>query len=369
MLELNVFGALLALGIFQLSLKFDVSHKAALACWGLFAFTSPIVVYTSQIYPEIVGAGAAVWAMVAYAKFTRCEKTRFLLTASSLLAALPWLSVRYWLVIGPMVAVMTLHLLVTKYASVSALLKGLALTTLPLLFSKLAFCLFYLHWYQTAIPNAGYVLLLRPRPSLFTPNLLPGLPGLLFDRAFGLLATAPVYVLAIAGAVVLCRRRPWQGLLLTSPAVAYVLFAAPNQFWYGGWAPPPRYIVTGVALLAPAAALILASRVSRILLSVVTGWSFFIAMAYMAWPLTRYTHWTWIHSALSQFLVHTIGFNFDSVFPSFIRGAGSDYLLCVLWLLALFVCVWKLSRRAAMSPAENRSGLLEAALTKKNVPV
>lgn len=355
LLELNVVGAILALGIFVLALEFDVGSRAALVTWVLFAFTSPIVIYTSQIYPEIVGAGAVVWTMVAHAKFTKTQKSSFLLIASSLLAALPWLSVRYWLIIGPMLAIMALHLLVTQHASKLSLVADLVLMLMPLAFSLIAFALFDLHWYQTAIPNAGYVLLLRPRASLFTHNLLPGLPGLLFDRAFGLLATAPIYVLAVAGAVVLGRRRPWQGLLLAAPAVAYVLFAAPNRFWYGGWAPPPRYIISGIVLLAPASALVFSYRVPRMLLSLLASWSFFIAMAYTAWPLTRYTHWTSTQSALSDFLAHTLGFHFDSIFPSLIRAGSSDYFLCLLWLLGTVVCIWKLVRNATSYKLEKRS--------------
>jgi hypothetical protein len=354
-LELNLVGAILALGIFVLALEFDVGSRAALGAWALFAFTSPIVVYTSQIYPEIVGAGGAVWAMVAHAKFARTQKSSLLLVASSLLAVLPWLSIRYWLIIGPMLTIMVLHLLVRKHASKLFLVADLAVLVMPFAFSFIAFALFDLHWYQTAIPNAGYVLLLRPRASLFTHNLLPGLPGLLFDRAFGLLTTAPVYVLAIAGAGVLCRRRPFQGLLLASPAVAYVLFAAPNRFWYGGWAPPPRYIISGIVLLAPASAVVLHYRVPRLLLSLLAGWSFFIAMSYAAWPLARYTHWTSTQSALSDFLAHSLNFHFDGIFPSFIRAGRSDYFLCLLWLLATVVCVWKFVRNAASYNLEKRS--------------
>jgi hypothetical protein len=343
-LELNLVGAILALGIFVLALEFDVGSRAALGTWALFAFTSPILIYTSQIYPEIVGAGAAIWAMVAHARFTKTQKSTFLLVASSLLAVLPWLSVRYWLIIGPMLAIMALHLLGTKHASKLSLVASLALMAMPLGFSLTAFALFDLHWYQTAIPNAGYVLLLRPRASLFTHNLLPGLPGLLFDRAFGLLTTAPVYVLAIAGAGVLSRRRPFQGLLLASPAVAYVLFAAPNRFWYGGWAPPPRYIISGIVLLAPASAVVLSHRVPRLLLSLLAGWSFFIAMAYTAWPSARYTHWTSTQSALSDFLAHTLGFHYGRIFPSFIRAGASDYLLCGFWVALAVTGVWRLVR-------------------------
>jgi hypothetical protein len=343
-LELNVLGAVLALGIFVLALEFDVGSRAALAAWALFAFTSPIVVYTSQIYPEIVGAGGGVWAMVAHAKFTKTQKSSLLLVASSLLAVLPWLSVRYWLIIAPMLAIMAIHLLVTKHASKLSLVADLALLVMPLAFSLIAFALFDLYWYQTAIPNAGYILLLRPRASLFTHNLLPGLPGLLFDRAFGLLATAPIYLLAIAGAVVLCRRRPWQGLLLASPAVAYVLFAAPNRFWYGGWAPPPRYIISGIVLLAPASAVVLSHRVPRLLLWVLAGWSFFIAMSYTAWPLARYTHWSSTESALSEFLAPSLGFHYGRIFPSFIRAGASDYLLCGFWVALAVTSLWRLAQ-------------------------
>lgn len=344
MFELNGFGALLALGIFELGKKMGASPRAALAAWALFAFTSPVVVYTSQIYPEIVGAAVTVWALVAFASFVESGKEQYLLATAAAVAFLPWLSIRYWLIVGPILAVVALLTVAGDFRR-AVVVRRLGLTVLPLLVSLGVFAAFDLYWYQTAIPNAGYVLLLRHRPSLLTPNPLPGLPGLLFDRAFGLLTTAPVYLLAMAGAWVLCRRKPWQGALVVLPVVAYILLAALNKFWYGGWAPPPRYIVTGVAILAPLAAVVFSRRTPRFLVALLAVWSFFIAIAYAAFPLTRYTYWRVNSGALSDFLGATIGFRFGAVFPSFIRAGNRDYLVCLFWLAlalaGLCLLVWR----------------------------
>jgi hypothetical protein len=212
------------------------------------------------------------------------------------------------------------------------------------------------YYYQTLTPNAGYVLFMRHRPSLFTLHFLPGFAGLLFDRAFGLLTTAPVYLLAFAGCWVLWQRQRWQGALVISPAAAYVLLAALNRFWYGGWAPPPRYIVSGIAVLAPVAGLVLSRRTPRVLLLVLSAWSFFIAIAYTAFTQTRYTYWNVNTGALSDFLASTIGFHFGAVFPSLIRASSWDYLLCVIWGLAALGCLWLLVGSAPTNQQHGDTG-------------
>jgi hypothetical protein len=352
MLELNAFGAILVLGIFVLGMKLGAPRRAALASWALFAFTSPIVVYSSQIYPELAGAALTVWAAVAYLVYLNKGRWRHLLFAASALAVLPWFSIRYWVILGPVLAVIAFRLIASSGSSKPGVLKGLGLTIAPLVISLVAFALFDWYWYQTPIPNAGYVLLLRPRPSLLTPYLVPGLPGLLFDRAFGLLTTAPVYLLVIAGAWVLCRRKTWQLALVGLPALAYILLAALNRFWYGGWAPPPRYIVTGVAILAPLSALVFSHRTPRVLVAVLAAWSLFIALSYTAFPLARYTYWNVNSGALSDFLASRLGFHFGVVFPSFIRARAWDYLLALSWTALASAGVYLLVSRAAADEPE-----------------
>ncbi|MDQ5858518.1 MAG: hypothetical protein M3542_09630, partial [Acidobacteriota bacterium] len=52
MIELAVIAAVLALGIYELARGLGASRVAAVRAWGLFAFVSPLLVYSSQIYPE-----------------------------------------------------------------------------------------------------------------------------------------------------------------------------------------------------------------------------------------------------------------------------------------------------------------------------
>jgi len=353
MFESDIFGAFLALGIFVLGMKLGAAPKAAFTAWALFAFTSPLAIYSSQIYPEIVGAGLITWAVVAHVRFTESLKWRYLWLVASALGLLPWFSIRYWFLLGPMLAIMALHVMMAIESRQHIVLKGLAVIFMPLLVSVALFGAFDSYYYQTLTPNAGYVLFMRHRPSLFTLHFLPGFAGLLFYRAFGLLTTAPVYLLAIAGCLVLWRRQRWQGALVVLPAAAYILLAALNRFWYGGWAPPPRYIISGIAVLAPVAGLVLSRQTPRLLLFVLSAWSFFIVIAYTAFPQTRYTYWSVNTGALSEFLASTIGFHFGAVFPSLIRASSWDYLLCVIWGLVALGCLRLL---VATAPTNQQHG-------------
>lgn len=325
----------------------------------------------------MVAADLVIWAVIAHIRFMESRRWRHLCLAASALALLPWFSVRYWLLLGPMLAVMALHLIMTGESFLPILRKGLAAIFAPLLLSVGSFIAFDLYLYQMPIPNAGYVLFLRSKPSLFTTHILPGLAGLLFDRGFGLLTTAPVYLLAIAGGWILWRRRPWQGALVVLPAVAYTLLAALNRFWFGGWAPPPRYIVSGVALLAPLAALVLSRRTPRLLLAALSAWTFFVALAYTAFPQARYTlYWIARRSpveigfkgtgALSDFLAQTVGVHLGAVFPSLLRASPWDYLLCLFWGLLAWGCLRRLVVTAPAARQEDEAA--EVAVVTSNPP-
>jgi FkbM family methyltransferase len=347
MLEMNVFSAFLALGIFELALVFEVSTRAALIGWALFAFTSPLIVYSSQIYPEVVGAAGALWSVIAYNKVLTTLRRQYFLWIGFLLSILPWFSVRYWIITGCILGVIALHQIVlggrrNHFPWLPTVLLGA-----PLLASLVLFGLFDWNHYQTPIPNAGYVLLMRswPPSSMFSSKFIPGLLGLFLDRAFGMLPTAPVYLLALSGAWIACERKPWQAFLIFLPAIAYALFGAVNRFWYGGWAPPSRYLFLSAALLAPLASLVTSKRTPRAISFVLVAWSIFIAIAYTAFPWTRYTFWDVNAGALSEYINKRIGMNFGLIFPSFIRASGWDYLLAGLWGAAVTVCVWTVIRR------------------------
>ena len=82
------------------------------------------------------------------------------------------------------------------------------------------------------------------------------LPGLFLDRSFGLLAVAPVFLLALAGLpVVLRRREAWPhalvGLAVLAPLLSW-------RMWWGGQCPPGRFLVPMLPFLVVALALRLA---------------------------------------------------------------------------------------------------------------
>lgn len=345
MVELNIIGALLALGIYVVARSIGAPQRSALVTWFLFAFTSPLVVYSSQLYPEVVGAACAVWAVVAFERFASERQPKFLILMGVLLGLLPWFSVRYWMVVGPMLTVVALYILAdTRRESKLPAIKRLVCVTAPVFLSTGLFVLFDLRYYNTAMPNGGYFVYMKAvRPPMFSPHLDVGLLGLFFDRGYGLLTTAPVYILALAGVWAVLKRRPWVAGIILLPSMIYTLFAGCNLFWYGGWAPPSRYVFLAAALMVPFASFVVSSPAFTWVSGVTGAWSLFVSTMFSAFPTVRYTLWTVNTGALSQFINKHFGIDYGVIFPSFIRAGLIDYALTVAWAGVVILCVWLLN--------------------------
>lgn len=347
MFELNLIASLLALGIYDLARRLGASPAAAVRGWGLFAFSSPLLVYSSQIYPELVGGTLLVWTAVEFARARETGSVVPLVRAGILLALLPWFSVRYWLLVLPLGLAILLWVISPKREPRRFVLRRAALLLLPGLASVALFGVIDSWLYQSPVPNAGYVLyMLRNRPPMFTPQLLDiSLLGLFFDRAFGLLTTAPIYLIAIAGIVAAWKFSPPVAAAILITVAEFVVFAAINQFWYGGYAPPPRYIFPVVALLAAFGARGLEGRDPKPIVRFLAGWSLAIAVLYSAFPGTRLSFPNG-RSSLGVFFERTFGFDPSVAFPSFLRADRVDYVLAALWGGAAAVCVRRMARRA-----------------------
>jgi hypothetical protein len=354
MLELNVFAALLALAIYELALQLGATHIGAVTCWATFAFTSPLVVYSSQIYPEVVGGAITAWAAWGFSKFLKSQSYSLLVLVPSILALLPWLSIRYWMILMPMLLIFGLYVVAHRtVGDWNRRLIFLATLIGPILVSLGLFALFSLRHYGTAVPNAGYVLLVRTlKPSLFASHPGIGLLGLFLDRTYGLLTTAPIYIIALAGTRSLLRTRRWEAAMLLFTATVYIVFAALKRDWFGGWAPPSRYIFVATALLATSASLPFSRPRFSLFQVPLMAWSLVIAVAYTAYPLTRYSFWDASTGSLSQFARAQLGLDFGVVFPSFIRAGIVDYLLSAFWAMVAMACVC-LVYRSSSSPASS----------------
>ena len=164
------------------------------------------------------------------------------------IASLPWLSTKY----APMSAAL---LLVVDFPSrvksePAAFLRNSKVWAVVAIYAiSLAgwFAFFYAIW-GTPLPMAPYGSLVQTTPL----NLRFGAPGLLFDQEYGLLAYAPVYILAATGLYQMWRtggelRR--QAVEITLIFAALLATVGAFGIWWGGTSAPARPIASGLLLL------------------------------------------------------------------------------------------------------------------------
>ena len=219
------------------------SAAAAWAAWGSLALSTPIFFHAFTVYPD--GAGAAITALGVLALVTL--ETGGTLGAPALVALgaalglLPWLHTRFAIVAGVLGAALVLRLVPRP----GGLGRAASLLAVPLLSAAGWFWSFYAI-YGSADPTAPYG---RYTQSTLA-NLRPGLPGLLFDQQFGLIANAPVYLAAVVGLGALWQRSRRLAIELGVLLVPYVAAVAAYRMWWGGYSAPGRF---AVAVLWPLA--------------------------------------------------------------------------------------------------------------------
>src|SRR5262249_1217808 len=116
----------------------------------------------------------------------------------------------------------------------------------PSVVSAIAIALFHFHLYGFFDPRRVY----GRRPELALSLLPTGLPGLFFDQGFGMLASAPGFVLALPGALALWRRSRALAVTAVVMVVAVTATAGAWPMWRGGFNPPARFLVPVVPVLA-----------------------------------------------------------------------------------------------------------------------
>lgn len=222
---------------------------AATFAWAAIACSAPFLFNTFTVYPEIA---AALAVMVAVVLAVRSDPNRSglgaWLTIGLACASLPWLSTKY----APMSAVIILVVfgrLWTRPLRLFMTNRRVWAVAAPYVASLAAwFAFFYVIW-GVPLPQAPYGSLTQTTPL----NLAVGAPGLLFDQEYGLLAFAPVYVLAATGLVMMWRagaelRRQAVEILMIFGALLGTVGAF--GIWWGGTSAPARPLASGLLLLA-----------------------------------------------------------------------------------------------------------------------
>jgi len=219
-----------------LALRLGVSQAAAWMAWAA-AIGPPVFFYSFHVYTEGLSA-LALYAGLGLVTATPAAPAAAL--AGLLAGALPWLHVK-------MIAAAAV-----VGGAAAWRLRGRALAAFAVAAGLMAtgYAAYLLHVFGRPAPLAIY----GGAPSQMSGAPAAAVFGLLFDRSFGLIPHAPVFLVGLAGLVPLCRRwrQTWPLLLGAAAVLAPVL---PWRMWWGGQSPAGRFVVPLVPVLAIAVAL------------------------------------------------------------------------------------------------------------------
>jgi hypothetical protein len=344
---MSLVGVLLAAQLYLACRDLRIAHRPAFLGTALACATHPVLTYTTQIYPELLAALMFVTA-ARLLRAGRAATPLALAVASLCIGVLPWLSTRAAFIsvgVGLVIAYCALRPFAMPAASSARRAIRFVAAALP--FVALVVGLSTVNWllFGRFMPGAGYYLVSDQQPILtFAPHV--GTLGLLFDRTFGLIPRAPVYLVAAIGVVVLWRQATPMLVALFLGWLASFVYVASLAFWWADGGPPSRYLVAGLPLVI----VLLAAGLERLESVRATVWravvaalaavSVFIAYVYAVLPNIRYDiavdiRLTERDGQLFEFVGKLVRPDPALAFPSIVRAAPLDLALGVIWLALL----------------------------------
>jgi hypothetical protein len=222
------------------------SPAAAWFGWTAVALCAPFLVETYTVYPDGLGAAVVltgVWALLRadWEALDAREAWAPWFLHGVALALLPWMHTRFAVIAATLGGLILVRLARTP----NPMAKAIAFLAAPAA-SALAWLFFFVVVYGMPDPSAPYG---HQTQNSFA-YLSDGLGGLLLDQGFGLLFTAPVLVVALAG-FARVRRLAIDYAVVLGP---YLLAVATFAMWWAGWSGPARFLIPLVLpLTIPAA--------------------------------------------------------------------------------------------------------------------
>ena len=339
---------------------------AVLAAWALLALGPPLLLYSYQVWVEVPAALLVVLAVdralgrapASAPGQERPRGWRSWLPLALPLVLLPLLKIRFMLLALPILGL-------AWGRRAGAPRSRRTLLALALLLAVVGAGILAVNELRYGNPlkiHAGEELALhRQAPAAY----LAGLTGLFWDCAFGLFATAPLWLLLVPALALLLVRRhplPWHLLAVAAP---YLLVVAPRREWFGGWSPPFRYGIAALPLLALALAPLLAERRrlgARALLAALGASTLVLTLLWVVVPGWTY-HLADGRSDLLDQLSLSLGADIARLFPSGVRPRLATWLWPPLSALGAIALWWWPRRRGGggRGGALGLAGLLLAA--------
>ncbi len=311
----------------------------ALLAYALTAFAPPLLLYSYQVWVEVpatlLGALALDRILAPPEPGGGGWSRKRWLGVGLPVVLLPLLKIRFVILAAP--------LLVLAW-----LFAGRPRKPVIVLSAVLALVAAGMMAYNTAhfgnplkIHTWGEVEFYRQNPA----RHLLGFLGLFWDAAFGLFASAPLWLLVLPAIVLLARQRHPLLLVIALTTLPYLILVAPRSEWYGGWSPPFRYGLILLPFLGTALVPLLAERRrpgARALLAGLGVLTVIFTLLWLAVPGWTYNFAdgrTYLLDALSEHLHADVA----RFFPSSVRS----HLATWLWPLAtvlLAPLVWSAGR-------------------------
>ncbi len=296
-------------------------RRAVTLAWLLSLATYPALTFATQLWPAAAGMAAA--AILLWAVSRSARWTAIIVAAASILV-----KVRLGLVTLPMAAAAAFKKkrrwwgMVALAAAVAAVSAAVAMLL-------------------------GGPLGVHHLRELEPPSVIAALRavwGLAWDAAGGLLAAAPLWLVALIGVPEIWRRGGIGERTLIVGGGLTVLALAPRGEWWGGGSPPARYLAPLLPLIVLALAAVARRRRGRRVMVLVLPWA-----ALAAWIAVTHPLW-WFNPTdggfwLADAMARTLHAAARRVFPSLIRpdmAALTVPIGCVL--VALW---WSRMRRTA----------------------
>lgn len=337
----GVGGALLAMGAMAAALawsflflarrRFPSMASGAFLAWLILAFGPPLLLYSHQIWIEVPAALLLTSALLIVLDPNDTPRLGRRLRLGASLALLPLLKLRLAAVALPTLGIVLARRRRGAPTWLPAALMLAALIGLMLL-NQMRF------GNPLKMHDWRELMQLASAPTTF----LRGGLGMFYDLAFGLFATAPVWLLLLPA---LWRARTDARLRTALAVIALpcLLLIAPRIEWYGGWSPPFRYPLVLLPLLALALVPLLDDRRSnaRRLVRALGMGTALLTLLWLAVP-----GWTYNLADGGNHVLdaagHRFGVDVARFFPSMVRPRLATWL----WPIAsLAIVPLALSRR------------------------
>jgi hypothetical protein len=242
---LALLSAFVATQVFLLAYEATWDMRVAMIVWAVVSFTSPMLTFSSQVYPEMAAALGVVWG---FRRILAGLPGRYdALGLAAAVGFLPWLHIKY-----------TLLSLVLILAG-AFILRNRKSLLLPLILPPMVsggLFLFYCNqWYGSFWPTHRYSVAsgywsFRPQYAYYC------FIGGLVDREFGLIPFSPTFLLSAWGLGILFARRQYSLYIVGFAILVHLISLSP----FGceiGYSLPARYFTVIVPLLSVPLALFL----------------------------------------------------------------------------------------------------------------